>query len=134
MKWESVLAWRMRRQHLTARAADPLAVVSDLCGLHAQVLSSAQLTLWARMEDPPDVDELLWRDRSLVKTWASAARCTCTARTSCRCGSARRRPQAPLRDRRRGSSTSSSASEDVKAIIERGPGGAARRARSPATS
>ena len=35
MKWESVLAWRMQRQHLTARAADPLAVVSDLCGLHA---------------------------------------------------------------------------------------------------
>ena len=60
----------MQRQHLTARAADPLAVVSDLCGLHAQVLSSAQLTLWARMEDPPDVNELLWRDRRLVKTWA----------------------------------------------------------------
>ena len=70
MKWESVLAWRMQRQHLTARAADPLAVVSDICGLHAQVLSSAQLTLWARMEDPPDVSDLLWRDRSLVKTWA----------------------------------------------------------------
>lgn len=60
----------MARQHLTTRAADPLAVVSDLCGLHAQVLSSAQLTLWARVEDPPDVKELLWRDRSLVKTWA----------------------------------------------------------------
>ncbi|MBE2316866.1 winged helix DNA-binding domain-containing protein [Solirubrobacter sp. CPCC 204708] len=70
MKWESVLAWRMARQHLTAHATDPLAVVSDLCGLHAQVLSSAQLTLWARMDDPPDVHELLWRDRTLVKTWA----------------------------------------------------------------
>ena len=60
----------MKRQHLTARAADPLAVVSDLCGLHAQVLASARLTLWARMDDPPDVSDLLWRDRSLVKTWA----------------------------------------------------------------
>lgn len=60
----------MRRQHLTARAADPLAVVSDICGLHAQVLSSAQLTLWARVEAAPDVEDLLWRDRSLVKTWA----------------------------------------------------------------
>jgi hypothetical protein len=60
----------MTRQHLTARAADPLAVVSDVCGLHAQVLSSAQLTLWARMDDPPDVNDLLWRDRTLVKTWA----------------------------------------------------------------
>jgi hypothetical protein len=70
VKWESVLAWRMARQHLTARAADPLAVVSDICGLHAQVLSSAQLTLWARVEAPPDVEDLLWRDRTLVKTWA----------------------------------------------------------------
>lgn len=60
----------MGRQHLTARATDALAVVSDICGLHAQVRSSAQLTLWARMEDPPDVDELLWTERSLVKTWA----------------------------------------------------------------
>jgi len=60
----------MARQHLTARAADPLAVVSDICGLHAQVLSSAQLTLWARVDDPPDVEDLLWKDRALVKTWA----------------------------------------------------------------
>lgn len=60
----------MARQHLTARAADALTVVSDICGLHAQVLSSAQLTLSARVEDAPDVETLLWRDRSLVKTWA----------------------------------------------------------------
>jgi hypothetical protein len=70
MRWESVLAWRMERQHLVRRATDALAVVSDICGLHAQVLSSAQLTLWARMEDPPDVSELTWRERVLVKTWA----------------------------------------------------------------
>jgi hypothetical protein len=60
----------MARQHLTARATDPLAVISDVCGLHAQVQSSAQLTLWARVEDPPDVDDLLWQQGSLVKTWA----------------------------------------------------------------
>jgi hypothetical protein len=70
VKWESVLAWRVERQHLARRARDALAVVSDICGLHAQVMSSAQLTLWARMEDPPDVAELLWRDKTLVKTWA----------------------------------------------------------------
>ena len=34
-----------------------------ICGLHAQVMSSAQLTLWARMEDPPDVEDLLWSER-----------------------------------------------------------------------
>jgi hypothetical protein len=60
----------MERQHLTARATDALAVISDICGLHAQVMSSAQLTLWARVQDPPDVAELLWKQRVLVKTWA----------------------------------------------------------------
>ena len=70
MDWESVLAWRVERQHLARRATDPLGVISDLCGLHAQVMSSAQLTLWARVEDPPSVDELLWERRVLVKTWA----------------------------------------------------------------
>jgi hypothetical protein len=70
MKWESVLAWRVERQHLARRAADALQVASDLCGLHAQVMSSAQLTLWARMEDPPDVEDLLWNQGTLVRTWA----------------------------------------------------------------
>jgi Winged helix DNA-binding domain len=70
MQWESVLAWRVERQHLAQRAKDALQVVSDICGLHAQVMSSAQLTLNARVEDPPDVETLLWDDASLVKTWA----------------------------------------------------------------
>src|SRR3954453_1390693 len=70
MRWESVLAWRMARHHLVRRSDDPLGVISDICGLHAQVMSSAQLTLWARANDPPAVEELLWRDRVLVKTWA----------------------------------------------------------------
>ena len=60
----------MERQHLTRRADDALAVIADICGLHAQVMSSAQLTLAARVEAPPDVEELLWRERALVKTWA----------------------------------------------------------------
>jgi hypothetical protein len=70
VQWESVLAWRVERQHLARRAKDPLAVISDLCGLHAQVMSSAQLTLNARVEDAPDVEDLLWRTGALVKTWA----------------------------------------------------------------
>src|SRR4051794_35033068 len=62
----------MQRQHLTRRAAaaEALAVISDLCGLHAQAMRSAQLSLWARVEAAPDVEALLWRDRVLVKTWA----------------------------------------------------------------
>lgn len=74
LTWENVLAWRMARQHLHRRApaTAALAVAADLCGLHAQVMSSAELTLWARVDGlaPEAVTRMLWDDRSLVKTWA----------------------------------------------------------------
>ena len=49
-----------------------LSIASRLCGLHAQVMSSATLTLWARVEalDRRAVHCALWEDRTLVKTWA----------------------------------------------------------------
>lgn len=49
-----------------------LAVASRLCGLHAQVMSSAELTVWARVEglDRQAVQRALWEDRTLVKSWA----------------------------------------------------------------
>lgn len=49
-----------------------LAVASRLCGLHAQLMSSAELSLWARVEDLKlgTVRRALWEDRTLVKTWA----------------------------------------------------------------
>jgi hypothetical protein len=49
-----------------------LDVASKLCGLHAQVMSSAELTLLARVEGlgPDAVKKALWKDRSLVKLWA----------------------------------------------------------------
>jgi uncharacterized protein YcaQ len=49
-----------------------LDVVSDLCGLHAQVMSSAALTLWARVDglQAGDLAKALWSERSLVKIWA----------------------------------------------------------------
>ena len=74
LSWDSVLAWRQRRQHLAARAGrgDALAVVSDIGGLHAQVFSSAVLTLWARVDglEPGWLERALWEERLLVKTWA----------------------------------------------------------------
>jgi Winged helix DNA-binding domain len=74
LSWDAVLAWRLERQHLTARAprAQALDVVSDIAGLHAQVASCAELTLWARVDGLKhgDVDALLWKRRKLVKTWA----------------------------------------------------------------
>ena len=49
-----------------------LAVASRICGLHAQVMSSAELSVWARVEDLGryEIQSALWRDRALVKTWA----------------------------------------------------------------
>ena len=74
LAWDSVLAWRLERQHLAARAPRDaaVAVVSDVAGLHAQVASCAELMLWARVEglEPGAVSALLWEERALVKTWA----------------------------------------------------------------
>jgi uncharacterized protein YcaQ len=49
-----------------------LDVVSDVCGVHAQVASSAELQLWARVEGlkQQHVRKALWERRSLVRTWA----------------------------------------------------------------
>ena len=67
-------AWRVARHGLAERAPheELLAVASRLCGVHAQLMGSAELTLWARLDAlPPDaVAKALWEDRTLVKTWA----------------------------------------------------------------
>jgi Winged helix DNA-binding domain len=72
--WGQVAAWRTARHHLKERAPAKamLEVVADIAGLHAQVMSSAELTLAARVEGlkPDAVRRALWEDRSLVKTWA----------------------------------------------------------------
>ncbi|HVH89532.1 MAG TPA: crosslink repair DNA glycosylase YcaQ family protein, partial [Terriglobales bacterium] len=74
LTWSRAAAWRVSRQHLDhpAPAASMLAVASRLCGLHAQLISSAELTLWARVEnlERGAVQRALWQDRTLVKTWA----------------------------------------------------------------
>ena len=74
LTWEQVAAWRVRRHHLEKRApaGSMLGVAADLCGVHAQVLSSAVLTLWARVQalEKLAVQRALWQDRTLVKTWA----------------------------------------------------------------
>lgn len=49
-----------------------LDVVAEICGLHAQLMSSAELSLWTRLDgmEPDAVQRALWDDRTLVKTWA----------------------------------------------------------------
>jgi len=52
LTWAQAAAWRAHRHHLDQRAPrrDALEVASRLCGLHAQLMSSAELTLWARVK------------------------------------------------------------------------------------
>ena len=74
LSWDQVLAWRSDSHHLTEREsqASMMDVVGSICGLHAQLHSSAQLSLWARIDElnSDAIDRALWQDRSLVKTWA----------------------------------------------------------------
>jgi hypothetical protein len=63
LDWAQVMAWRAARHHLDERvpAQAMLEVVAEIAGLHAQVMSSAELTLAARMEglEPGDVGRAL---------------------------------------------------------------------------
>jgi hypothetical protein len=74
LRWAQVMAWRAARHHLDERvpAKAMLEVAGRIAGLHAQLMSSAELTLWARVEglEPDAVRRALWSERSLVKTWA----------------------------------------------------------------
>jgi uncharacterized protein YcaQ len=74
LTWPQALAWRMRRHHLIERAGPDqvLSVTGRIGGLHAQLMSSAELTLHARVEglEREAVAEALWEERSLVKLWA----------------------------------------------------------------
>ena len=51
------------------------AVVARLCGLHAQLMSSVDLALWARIDglDRDAVADALWKRRTLIKMWAMRA-------------------------------------------------------------
>jgi DNA glycosylase AlkZ-like len=72
--WRQAAAWRVTRHYLDQRApaGSVLVVASRLCGLHAQLMSSAELSAWARVEnlDREAVRCALWKERTLIKTWA----------------------------------------------------------------
>jgi hypothetical protein len=74
LTWKQVRAWRVSGQHLDRRVPKNrlLDVVSDVGGIHAQVQSSAELQMWARVNgvSPDDVRDALWEKRSLVRTWS----------------------------------------------------------------
>ncbi len=68
---EQIHAFRLRRHHLLDPSAkDLVTICRDVCGVQAQIMSAAQLQLWARNHaiTPAMVNDALWKTRSLVKT------------------------------------------------------------------
>jgi hypothetical protein len=74
LRWEQVHRWRLAQQSLLPRAASGqmLEVVQRLGGVHAQLMAAAELALGARLERlaADAVQNALWQERTLVKTWA----------------------------------------------------------------
>ena len=79
--WSRVLALRLARQGLLERAGPDglVEVVERLVGLHAQVMSSAELQAAARIDGlrATDVREALWTRRALVRPGHSGRPSTC---------------------------------------------------------
>jgi hypothetical protein len=73
LRREQVWAWRMGRQHLTAPgAASAVELARALCGVQAQVQSSAEQAIAVRQAHPKpgEVDRALREDRTLVRCWS----------------------------------------------------------------
>jgi hypothetical protein len=71
LTWDQVSAWRLMQHGLAPRVGF-MDAVQRLIGVQAQVMSAAELALWARVDGlrPADVQAALWQERTLVKTWA----------------------------------------------------------------
>lgn len=74
LTWEQITAWRMSQQGLLQRAGKErwLETAARIGGLHAQVMSAAELAVWARADEvePADIQRALWEEKTLAKTWA----------------------------------------------------------------
>jgi hypothetical protein len=72
LTWDGVLAWRLRRQLIDpVGAAGIVDTVRRLCGVQAQVPSSAELAIALRSADPqPGAADRALGERALMRTWA----------------------------------------------------------------
>lgn len=74
LTWRQVTAWRLSQHCLSSRLQRRhfVSAVARTGGIQSQVMSAAELALWARVDGllPQDVHSALWQDRTLVKTWA----------------------------------------------------------------
>jgi hypothetical protein len=74
LKWNQLNAWRLSRHHLAPRLKrkDFVKAATRIGGVQAQVMSAAELALWARVDglSSQDVKSALWKEHTLIKTWA----------------------------------------------------------------
>ena len=68
---EAIAAFRLSRHHLLRNSsADAVSICRDICGAQAQMMLPAFLQLWTRNHaiTRADVENALWKSRTLVKT------------------------------------------------------------------
>ncbi len=74
VSWKNVAAFRLSRHHLSKRAPTTAlaSVAADIAGAQSQVLSAAQMSIWARVKGVgiQELDSAIWKERSLVRAWA----------------------------------------------------------------
>ena len=77
LTWSQVNAWRVAQHALAHRlpSQELVSAARRTVGIQAQVMSAAELALWARLDGlaQQDVQSALWQARTLVKTWAMRA-------------------------------------------------------------
>jgi hypothetical protein len=79
ISWDQAHAWRLQRQFVDPRGnAEAVDIISRLCGVQAQVASSAELGVRIRQAEPEaGAVKRGIADGTLVKTWRCEAPCTC---------------------------------------------------------
>src|SRR5438128_10301632 len=74
VSWRKVVAFRLSQHHLSKRqpSASMASVLADIGGAQSQVLSAAQMSIWARVKGARirHVNSAIWNDHTLVRAWA----------------------------------------------------------------
>ncbi len=74
LNWGQVNTWRLSQQGLKHRLEpeELVRAVKQTLGIHAQVMTAAEMAIAARVEGlmPQDMQSALWQEPKLVKTWA----------------------------------------------------------------
>lgn len=71
LKSSQIAAFRLARHHLADKnPVDLTTLCRDVCGIQAQVMSAAQMSLWARTHNltRAEIETALYENRTLVKT------------------------------------------------------------------